>query len=922
MIDRREFWVARLKGESSVLSVLRWHQEWGLRSIDLVGPPRRFWADGEVVGTPIVDMGVDAGRVESVATPAALLAQGAIAGTWAAMTRRSVARLRAFFLLSEDPQRRLDARGVNTLAHQMSLVRHILDTPSLKRVLVADEVGLGKTIEAGLLIRELLQLDARMRVLYLAPARLVNNVRRELDRLELPFRQWTAADRDARLEDQLVIASIHKAVHGSNAKKLLASGVWDVIVVDECHHLSDWEPGGGNPREKYRLVRDLLGKLDADARVILLSGTPHQGHEARFENLLDLLREPGESADDLVGRVIYRTKEDVADWDGRPIFPGRQINSPIVFDGGPRYREWLSSIHEFFSPDGMAGEQNASRRAAGWKCAQALQWAASSPQAGLGYLVRQAIRAKWAEETRNLGAALRALRPYRDGFPHQSVSDLFARIKREVGQQDVLSDVEDIEESDASSMAAVDHAGLERLISQGLSVLAEAGDSKWDLVKKHVLDPAGDEKVVLFAQPIETVTAFAGYLERIYGVRPAVIMGGQSDQERRQEIERFCQSDGPRFLVSSRAGGEGINLQVARRLVHIDVPWNPMELEQRVGRVHRFGSRAIILVDTLVMRDSREEEAYAAADKKLRMITRTLVTPDRFDELFSRVMALIPPEELQEVLLKRRGIDAAIDSERIGQLVQEGFNRWKTFHGRYSAEQRKIRDLNPGSAAWEDVFEFLCEYAGARPIEGFYTLGFSAERGGAHGIQQPARVLTFDGKDRFACGDYAGTPVHGSEGQSAQQLGLNLPEVAAALRRVAFPDDACGAAHIRWPKDLASLPGLKYPFSALVLMRQQLRMEHASWHEGMLSLFCYVVARDGKPILLDGHDREQLLRGIFRATVRVKPDEGEALALSAAEHEQELMEQLRQITRDEFDEGMRYAVMPLFAAVVSAPASS
>ena len=87
------------------------------------------------------------------------------------MTRRSIARLRAFFLLAEDPQRQLDAREVNTLAHQVSLVRHVLDAHSLRRVLIADEVGLGKTVEVKLFIQELLATHPRLRVLYLAPAR-------------------------------------------------------------------------------------------------------------------------------------------------------------------------------------------------------------------------------------------------------------------------------------------------------------------------------------------------------------------------------------------------------------------------------------------------------------------------------------------------------------------------------------------------------------------------------------------------------------------------------------------------------------------------------------------------------------------------------------------------------------------------------
>ena len=882
--------IVRRTGDTLALAVLRRYEEWGLLSLDLAGPPRRFWADGELPGVPIVDMGIDAERVEVAATPSQLLAAPPSGDSWTSLTRRSVARLRAFFLLAEDPQRRLDARQVNTLAHQVSLVRHVLDTPALKRVLIADEVGLGKTVEVGLLLQELLAANPRLRVLYLAPARLVRNVRRELARLELPFRQWTATDRDARLQDQLIVASIHKAVHGANREQVLNSGPWDVVIVDECHHLTDWEPGGGNPRDNYRLIRDLLAKLDADARVLFLSGTPHQGHQARFENLLQLLRNTGEGTNDLSGRVIYRTKDDVADWEGNPLFPSRQVNPPILFDPGLLYRRWLRAIHEFYSPYGVLDEQDAGRRAAGWRCAQALQWAASSPQAGLGYLVRQAIRAGWTLQTRNLSAALAALRPYRNGAVGESVDVLLNRIRRDIGIQDESGELEDMEETDAPLSTDVDHTGLEELIDFGLSILNEAGDSKWNLIRDRVLIPADDERVVLFAQPIETVTAFAHFLERTYGVRPAVIIGGQSDEVRQEEIDRFWRPNGPQFLVSSRAGGEGINLQVARRLVHIDVPWNPMELEQRVGRVHRFGSRETVLLDTLVMRDSREEEAYAVADQKLRMITRALVPPDRFDALFSRVMTLIPPEELQDVLLRHRDGGTGVDAEKIGQLVQDGFNKWKAFHDKYSSEQKKIEALNPGLAAWEDIYEFLCEYAGARPVDGYSALRFLLKEGEVQGSRRDARVVTFDGNSFFACGDYAGTPVYGPGNSTAQQLGLNIPTVATALRRVAFPEQVCGAGHIRLPKGLNPPLGLAPPFGVIVLMKQTLRMEQATWSEGPVTLHCFVVRLDGSTAAVEGADRAALLRGIFKGTVRTKPEEDSDLSGKIATVEETMIE--------------------------------
>jgi hypothetical protein len=171
--------------------------------------------------------------------------------------------------------------------------------------------GLGKTIEAALIIKELSDASPGLRVLYLAPAGLVRNVQRELDRIGLAFRCWIAGDeRDARLTDSLVVASIHRAVHPAHRDAFLDPGLrWDVLVVDECHHLSDWGQQGGKPTRKYKLVQDLIRK-SPDARLILMSGTPHQGHQSRFENLVALLRRGNEPPTAIAGRVIYRTKED------------------------------------------------------------------------------------------------------------------------------------------------------------------------------------------------------------------------------------------------------------------------------------------------------------------------------------------------------------------------------------------------------------------------------------------------------------------------------------------------------------------------------------------------------------------------------------------------------------------------------------
>jgi hypothetical protein len=120
--------------------VFREQEEWGIRTFDLAHPPRRFWAEQET-SHPAIEPGVDAARVRPLSTPAELISALPEADTWSAQSKRSLARLFAHYLICEDPQRRLDAREVITLSHQVSLVRHVLDHEHLRRVMIADEVG-------------------------------------------------------------------------------------------------------------------------------------------------------------------------------------------------------------------------------------------------------------------------------------------------------------------------------------------------------------------------------------------------------------------------------------------------------------------------------------------------------------------------------------------------------------------------------------------------------------------------------------------------------------------------------------------------------------------------------------------------------------------------------------------------------------
>ena len=901
-------------------SVLREFEEWGLRSADLVAPPRRLWAVKEQ-SQNVVEEGTDIRRLNKVPTPCALLAQPPAEETWQSISRRSVARLNSYFLAMEDPQRRLDVREVETLSHQVSLVRHILETDELRSVLVADEVGLGKTVEVGLLLKELLALRPSLRILYLAPARLVANVRREFDRLNLPFRQWSVSDGDARLTDPRVIASIHRAVVSSNFDKFASTTPWDVVIVDECHHLSAWSPDGTDARQAYKLVSQLIQNQPRGARLILMSGTPHQGHQTRFENLLLLLKHPEESLNDLAGRVIYRTKDDIQDWDGNPVFPKRQINDPLIVDLGSDHRKWLNNIFEFYRPPRNQFENDeARRRAAGWRCAQAMQWATSSPQAGLGYLVRQAIRARWDQNNKTLRAALTLLRPYRLGPENEDLDRLYTRINREVDRQQQDEDVDDIENfipgqpSDPESQQ-----GLERLLREGIKLVETAGDEKLNLIFTKLLEPIGNEKVVLFAQPIETVTALSRYLEKRTGEKPSLIIGGQSDEERTKEVNTFWDPKGTRFLVSSKAGGEGINLQVSRRLIHIDVPWNPMDMEQRVGRIHRFGSRETVIVDTVVVKDSREWDAYRVAREKLALITRTLVEPERFESVFSRVMSLLSQDDFTNLMVNGFGAPlSGNDRDRLAELVQQGFQKWKDFHQKYGTEQSAIKKQDPGLATWDDLKEFLEGYAGAETVPGFTRQAFARDGDNVRAVQTEAQVLRFGTADAYVCADYGEFLVYSPDGRVTPKLGLNHPSVGDALAKTAFPEGAVGPAYLRWPDSL-DLPSTAYhlPFGVLVFSRQTLQQDmNGVWNERRVSMHVYVSNGTDLTEIVSA-EKGKLMRGIFRGVIRKSSEPIEALIQSLSRAENELTESLRRPTEADLQAKVRHAVTPIFAAIIT-----
>lgn len=896
-------------------AVLRVVDDFGFESYDLVSIPQRLAAP--VGSPPLVETNVDKRRVKLMPTPGQLATANAppAGDNWLTMSTRTLGRLYAGFLIAEDPQRRLDVRKAATLMHQVSLVQHILERPDLRKVLIGDEVGLGKTIEAGLLIRQLVDQTPSIRVLYLAPARLVRNVVTELrDKLDIDARRWIAgSESDARLEtDRIVVASIHKAAFGENLDRVSKSGPWDVVIVDECHHLSDWDPTGGKPNQSFKLVSQLIKAQHDEGRFILMSGTPHQGSEARFRNILRLLSDDGKSVSGAAGRVIYRTKDRVRDWRGAPLFPSREIRQPVVVQLGQHYEQWYLGIGALYDTVGPNGVRS---RAAGWAKGQALQWAASSVQAGLGFLVRLSMRRlNWTLKNPPLVQALTALRPYRGGSMEEPLPALYERVLRQIGKH-VLEEVDEDDEEWEDEEWRPDADMLGALLEEGVGLIGSgAAQAKWDAVCR-LIDAGEGEKVVLFAQPVETVTVVAAILERRYGQKPAVIIGNQSDAERLAEVDRFQADGGARFLVSSRAGGEGLNMQRARRLIHLDVPWNPMELEQRIGRIHRFGSRKTVLIDTVVAAGSREIDMYRIAREKLALIAKHL-DPEQFETLFSRVMSLVPPKELENILGDIAG-SSRLDgpaTQEIGRLVTEGYRSWSSFDAAYRKQADDIRAVNPGEARWADVGAFLVKHGGATDGAEAVFSSFEFQENEIVAVDERVPTVSF-GKRIYACGDTGGLRATGEDGAPALPLGLSLDEVQQVLRTCFVPERLVGPAFVKRPAGLDFLGPVGAPVIVLAFIRQTLFQERGRWAEKATVLRMFKLEGDADSLELDGKQRADLVRAC-QAVSRIKDPSGVDIRPDLLEREQCLLQSLRRPSDAEISEGVRYAVWPMAVIVL------
>ncbi|MDO8723496.1 MAG: helicase-related protein [Syntrophales bacterium] len=572
-----------------------------------------------------------------------------------------------------DPVLAVHTSLVDPLPHQITAVYEAMLPRQPLRFLLADDPGAGKTIMAGLLIKELIARGDLQRCLIVCPGSLAEQWQDELyRRFNLPFEILTNDKLEAArsgnwfLETNLVIARLDKLSRNEDVQqKLLTPDCrWDFVVCDEAHKMSATAFGNEiKYTKRYRLGQLLAG---ITRHFLLMTATPHNGKETDFQLFMALLdgdrfegrfRDGVHVADvsDLMRRMV---KESLLKFDGTPLFPER-IAYTVPYklsDAEARlYKEVTDYVREEFNR-AEALENDKRAGTVGFALTILQRRLASSPEA-----IYQSLRRR----RERLESRLRELEALQRGS--QTASFLAATVP--VLDAEDVEDLEDAPDNEVETAEEeiLDQATAARTIAElkaeietlkGLESLAllvrrSGADTKWcelSNLLNVIFTPAGTsncvaesvkpygsglipppvpsprQKLVLFTEHRDTLNYLEARITTLLGRKDAVVIihGGMGREERMKAQESFRHDPEVQVLLATDAAGEGINLQRAHLMVNYDLPWNPNRLEQRFGRIHRIGQTEVCHLWNLVAEETREGDVYRKLLDKLEQARQSL----------------------------------------------------------------------------------------------------------------------------------------------------------------------------------------------------------------------------------------------------------------------------------------------------------
>ena len=628
-----------------------------------------------------------------------------------------------------DPMMAVHSSNVEPLPHQITAVYESMLPRQPLRFLLADDPGAGKTIMAGLYIRELvMRADAR-RILIVAPGSLVEQWRDELFekfglefRVYSPFLEQATPSGNPFDDSHQLIVRLDQFSRNEEMQEKLCNAGWDLAVFDEAHKLAAHYLG--SKLEKTARFR-FAEKLGAHARhLLLMTATPHNGKEEDFQLFLSLLdsdRFYGKfrdgvhkvDASDLMRRMV---KEELVKFDGTPLFPERKAYTVNYTLSNLEAALYEAVTHYVQTEMGKADELGGSRKGSVGFALTALQRRlASSPEAIYQSLKRrrERLEGRLRDEKLGIRANLAAAETLA-GVPEDD-DDLNAE-EQELLEQTLVDDA--TASLSLSELEAEIHI-LEALEKQAKAVVASGQDRKWDELSKilqnepEMRDSSGRQrKIIIFSEHRDTLNYLHGKIAGVLGNGDAIITihGGTHRDERRRLQALFRSDPEVRVLVATDAAGEGVNLQNANLMVNYDLPWNPNRLEQRFGRIHRIGQTEVCHLWSLVAKETREGDVYHRLLKKLEVESDALrgrvfdILGEVFEDLSLKdlLMQAIRYGDQPDVRARlTRKIDQALDHENLkalmnrNALAQEIMSPERLFAVKEEMEKAEARRLQP-----------------------------------------------------------------------------------------------------------------------------------------------------------------------------------------------------------------------------------
>ena len=629
-----------------------------------------------------------------------------------------------------DPMMAVHTSNVEPLPHQLTAVYESMLPRQPLRYVLADDPGAGKTIMAGLLIRELLMRADAQRVLIVAPGSLVEQWQDEMaEKFGLEFtlfsREMVEQSRGNAFEDaDLMVARVDQLSRSDELLDKLRRSHWDLIVVDEAHKLSANYFGQKINKTKRFQLGELLGSITR--HFLLMTATPHNGKEADFQLFMSLLdsdrfygkfRDGAHKVDvtDLMRRMV---KEDLLKFDGSPLFPER-IATTASYKLSDREATLYEAVTAYVKEEMNRADQlqdGARKGTVGFALTSLQRRLASSPEAIYQSLKRRRLKlSRRVEEEKLRGRGPSASARLAETVPANNKPGT---------PEDVWESAEALtpEDYEAFEETVVDQAtaaqtiveleaeifSLQALEEQARQVVHSGQDRKWDELSRLLQDTpemrdaeGRQRKLILFTEHKDTLHYLAVKIRGLIGTEESVVMihGGVKREDRRKVQELFRNDPATRVLLATDAAGEGVNLQNANLMVNYDLPWNPNRLEQRFGRIHRIGQTEVCHLWNLVAMETREGAVFQRLFEKLEVERVALkgrvfdILGEVFEErslkdllidaicygddpevrarLYQQVDGALDTTHLQTILQRNALCDEVMDVQRLFALKEE-----------------------------------------------------------------------------------------------------------------------------------------------------------------------------------------------------------------------------------------------------------